>query len=78
MYTAVVEITQCKKDAGVSNNVLSLSRCTQGLRHSSVEKRIVIRVVENRNERENVEHGEKDDGMCEKCRDTGRGNSEVC
>ena len=70
------KIVQGRKDAGLTN-VLFLSRCTEGLRHS-MEKWVVEKTMGNRNQRKDVENDEKDDGMCEKCCDAGRGNIEVC
>ena len=36
------------------------------------------KVVGNWDQRKDAENDEKDDGMCEKCCDAGRGNIEQC
>ena len=41
-----------------------------------VEIWVVEKVVGTWDTRKDVENDEKDDGMCEKCRDAGRGNIE--
>ena len=70
------DITQSRKDAR-ANNVVYISKCSEAVRHSE-EKWVAELIVENRDQRRGTKNDRKGDGMYEKCRDTGRGNTEVC
>ena len=43
-----------------------------------MEEKVVAKYVGHWDHRKYLENDEKDDGMCEKCCDTGRGNMQVC
>ena len=43
-----------------------------------MEEWVVGKYVVNWNQRKDLGNDEKDDGMCEKCSDAGRGNIQIC